>query len=558
MSEVRKLSLHPLAIHTFIKAQAGSLAKALSEAVMNSVDAFATQVDINIWTTGFSIEDNGQGFQSKDEIAAWFETLGFPHDEGNHRQYGKFGMGRAQMWAFAKTTWKSNQFVMDVDVQKKGLDYVLSESPKPFKGTRIEAVFYQPQLDAQIESTLRELQSLVAYAPGLVMVNGKAFNRNPALESWTLETPEAWFLFDKRPSLAVYNAGILVSEFGKWRYGVGGVIVTKPHITLSLNLARNAVLEAECEVWPKLLKVIKDNEPNKASKEVKAAKPSEKTLQGMAKAVKAGTVTLEKALATHPELLVNVYGRTVPRWNMLSPVIAIVPKGDVFGKYLQKTKKASTLTKECVDRFDMPLNEFRALVEEWLSAYAQYRGEHYLRSIQWTEEPEKLFPDALAGRKVLTGKDLSKEVSVCLMAWRKVVSSIVRELRKVLTPEQITQLARLSLQAGDSQASDDVLWLEANSHQLVFRQKELVRGTGSPNGGVNAQYAFSILQRLLSIIGAEDGSDSTALFTRCLTETGLGSVLTTQLRSGYVTECRSRGIDFPVRNLAVLEAVGYE
>lgn len=139
-TETRQLTLHPLAIHTFIKAQAGSLGKALSEAVMNSVDAFADRVEIDVRPNRFVIKDNGQGFQNKEEIAAWFETLGFPHDEGNHRTFGKFGMGRAQMWAFARTTWRSNEFIMDVDVQTKGLDYSLTLSANSVKGTIIEGL----------------------------------------------------------------------------------------------------------------------------------------------------------------------------------------------------------------------------------------------------------------------------------------------------------------------------------------------------------------------------------------------------------------------------------
>src|SRR5690606_5835885 len=118
--------------------------KAISEAVMNSIDACATRVDIKLNAGSMTITDDGQGFLDKTEIAAWFETMGFPHDEGNHRQFGFYGMGRAQMWAYASTVWHTNQFKMSVDVAKTALAYKLEEVLEPHRGTKIVATFYSP------------------------------------------------------------------------------------------------------------------------------------------------------------------------------------------------------------------------------------------------------------------------------------------------------------------------------------------------------------------------------------------------------------------------------
>ena len=46
MTDTRKFRMHPDLLFSVIKAQAGTLAKALMELVMNSVDAGASRIEI--------------------------------------------------------------------------------------------------------------------------------------------------------------------------------------------------------------------------------------------------------------------------------------------------------------------------------------------------------------------------------------------------------------------------------------------------------------------------------------------------------------------------------
>ncbi|WP_287923609.1 ATP-binding protein [Diaphorobacter sp.] len=60
---------------------------------MNAVDAGATKFNVTMDAKEFVVEDNGRGFQSREEIENWFECFGTPHEEGD-ATYGKFRNGR--------------------------------------------------------------------------------------------------------------------------------------------------------------------------------------------------------------------------------------------------------------------------------------------------------------------------------------------------------------------------------------------------------------------------------------------------------------------------------
>ncbi len=93
-AERRSFRMDPALLWSVIKSQAGTLAKALLELVMNSIDAGASQVSITLTGTRLKVEDDGRGFQSRTEVTSWFETFGTPHKEGDAR-WGKFRMAGA-------------------------------------------------------------------------------------------------------------------------------------------------------------------------------------------------------------------------------------------------------------------------------------------------------------------------------------------------------------------------------------------------------------------------------------------------------------------------------
>ncbi len=265
-TQKRSFGMHPHLLFDIILRQAGTLQKALLEGVMNSIDAGATECKITLDTHNFSVEDNGRGFQSHEEIKNFFETFGTPHEEGD-ATYGRFRMGRGQMMAFGRTLWRSRQFEMDVDVKNSGLDYELTEHKELFEGTRIEGKLYEPIAPSDLERTKSELRKFVAWAQIPVLLNGEQISKLPSEGKWDFEDEDAYYaLSTERSQLSVYNLGVLVSPFWAGRFGIGGTIVTKNQV--EVNFARNDI-QSTCPVFKRIQAKIKKQTGQAAKKKTK-------------------------------------------------------------------------------------------------------------------------------------------------------------------------------------------------------------------------------------------------------------------------------------------------
>lgn len=250
-------TMDPNLLVSVIKTQAGTLSKALLEGVMNSIDAGASRVDITVTKTGFTISDNGRGFESEAQIKELFGRFGTPHTEGD-ALYGRFRMGRGQLMAFAKTCWRSGDFQMEVDIEADGLTYKLSRLETPVKGCVIEGTLYNKLEDWRFTDQLSELKKFVAYTPKPVYVNGELYGACPSrLSSWTYEDEYAYYrLIQGAETLLVYNLGVFVEEMSTWRVGRGGIVVSKQ--ALKVNFARNSVMEETCPVWRRIQSRLQD------------------------------------------------------------------------------------------------------------------------------------------------------------------------------------------------------------------------------------------------------------------------------------------------------------
>ena len=244
-------TMDPNLLVSVIKAQAGTLSKAILEGVMNSVDAGAKSIEVSLDKEQFTIRDNGRGFSSEEEVKLWFGRFGTPHTE-NDAVFGRFRMGRGQMMAFARTEWVSGPFRMQVDIENKGLQYDLEALGYTAPGCEIKGTLYQPLQDYKLSTVLAELKSFVAFCPVPVHVNGTLFGAPASrLKSWTFEDEDAYYkLSQEARDLQVYNQGILVEEMGAWRIGMGGIVVSKG--PLLVNFARNSVMEDRCPRWRRI------------------------------------------------------------------------------------------------------------------------------------------------------------------------------------------------------------------------------------------------------------------------------------------------------------------
>lgn len=247
--ENRNFRMHPALLWSVIQSQAGTPEKALLEAIMNAVDANATYCDITINENGYVIKDDGRGFQSKSEIEEFFETFGTPHKEGDST-YGKFRMGRGQLFAFSTTVWKSSSFSMSVDIKSKGLSYELITDLSPVPGCTIEGKWYDRLDLSEVIRVTHELTQLAKWMQITININGKKINKIAANEAWTIETDDAYISVKSAGGLSVYNLGALVRIYPPHQFGLSGIIVSKTR--LQVNFARNDILLSECKVWKRI------------------------------------------------------------------------------------------------------------------------------------------------------------------------------------------------------------------------------------------------------------------------------------------------------------------
>lgn len=253
VAERRAFRMDPALLWSVIKSQSGTLAKAVLELVMNSIDAGGTKVLITLTTQHLVVEDDGRGFQSRKEIEDWFETFGTPHTEGDAR-WGKFRMGRGQVMAFSRNLWRSGAFEMRVDIRDLGLEYDLVDSLEPHKGCRVNAELYELLAPSELLRTIDNLRALCKYTPVPVFVNGEQISINPAGEKWTVEDDDAYYLLrDSSRQMEVYNLGVHVRDYWRGELGIGGVVVSKRQ--LNVNFARNDILVSECPVYKRIAAV---------------------------------------------------------------------------------------------------------------------------------------------------------------------------------------------------------------------------------------------------------------------------------------------------------------
>lgn len=251
----RIFDVHRGIISSVIKAQSGTLGKALMELVMNSIDAGATRVRITLTNTGFVVSDDGRGIETKEQLVRWFETFGTPHVAGD-ATFGKFRVGRGQAMGLAKTRWRTGPFIMSVDIcDGQELGYDLEETRRAVSGCSITGTLYSALSEEEFETSLRETAELVRYAAVPVFLNSKKVSRPPSTQKWTAETDDVYIRTTDEDSVAVYNLGMFVCRVPRWKIGTGGVVCSKK--SLQLSVSRNEILQNECEVWRRVQKALK-------------------------------------------------------------------------------------------------------------------------------------------------------------------------------------------------------------------------------------------------------------------------------------------------------------
>jgi hypothetical protein len=368
-SETRRFGMHANLLYDVITKQAGTLEKAILEGVMNGVDAGASRIDVTLDHRTLTIRDDGKGFVDRSEIENFFETFGTPHEEGD-ATYGRFRMGRGQLFAFGVNAWRTNSFEMDVDIKSKGLDYDLRTVPDHVQGCSITVSLYKELLPSERDSVEREIRTWIAWVSIPVTINGVVVSKNPAEGKWDVETDDAWIkLAPSKSTLAIYNLGVRVTDAPAHKYGVGGTVVSKHR--LDVNFARNDV-QSDCEVF----KRIKTELRKHADKETSGKrKLSDTEKQHLAHRLVAGDLGWDEAISA--SLFTDVEGRHFSLDALIgklwrnSHTIVSARRGDRVAIKVQQQTLATTLSTETLERFDAA--DLVELVES-LKGFCDHQG----------------------------------------------------------------------------------------------------------------------------------------------------------------------------------------
>ena len=249
-----QFELDPQIIHHIIYSQAGSIGKALIELIMNSVDANAKTVHLEVSNSGFSIKDDGHGFASREDVLRYFGRFGTPHMEGD-ATFGRFRLGRGQIMAHASTAWESNSWKMTVDTRSMGYAYDLDEMADSNPGGQVIGTWYEPLGEREFLTAVQELRDLVRYTPVTVHLNGRVITKLPTEESWEFEDDTAYYRLRREGAMAIYNQGVLVRHDPGHYWGVGGIVVSKKAI--ALNVSRTEILRKPCPIWKHIARQLK-------------------------------------------------------------------------------------------------------------------------------------------------------------------------------------------------------------------------------------------------------------------------------------------------------------
>lgn len=246
--EDRRFQMNEKLLIDTIKRQAGTLAKAILEGVMNAADAKATECHVTLTEDSLEITDNGKGMTA-DEVRKLFEVFGAPHAPEEGKVYGTFRMGRGQLFAFGANVWETTDCRMDVDIDSWNLDYRLTTGVPHQPGCRVRVQLYKKMLPSAVVETYEDIAAWCRYVPMPVLWNGKRISKDLDSEKWTHKTPEAYIRLTETGPLRVYNLGVHTCDIPNHKLGTGGIVVSLQQ--LKVNFARNDI-QHDCPVWTKI------------------------------------------------------------------------------------------------------------------------------------------------------------------------------------------------------------------------------------------------------------------------------------------------------------------
>lgn len=346
IAEKRDFRLSNHMMFHLVFSQAGTIAKGLTELYMNAEDAGSSTFELEINIDGFKVVDRGRGFKTLKEIEDWFEELGFDHAADElHRdesRFSRFGLGRAQIMAFARTQWLTNTFSMDVDIKERGFGYELLVEQAQVDGCTIIGKWYEALSFAELKTVQREFEELIRFANIPIIVNGVTVNSTNV--KWDYETDKVYIQRRTSGDMAVYNRGVLIRSYPAYQYG-SGIVVSK--VPLTLNVARNDILQSGCEVWKEVRAFLREDAVT-TSKRKQRLNDSERQL--LIDQLLSGELDYDDVRES--PLIEDVTGRKWPMNKLLRGPITVHTSGTkLAADRVQQSKQAFVLAKSMMEVF---------------------------------------------------------------------------------------------------------------------------------------------------------------------------------------------------------------
>jgi len=251
-------------LNDVMRKQSGVIQKAWLEALMNGVDANASKVIFQIDESTTKYRDDGDSMLQS-EVERYLEQFGLKDDDIKHKEFGKFRMGRGQIFNFGVNIWRARENYMivsldnesvtvqldnctttddeaiigvnngDYTVDTSGLEYALLDAEEVDSGIDITVQHYDPIED--LSNTLDEFKNLAKYISWLhgveVIVNGESLDDEPEVYE---ETKLAYFCegyTNYKTDSSVYNKGAYVDDFDLGPKSI--TIITKHDLDVTLD-----------------------------------------------------------------------------------------------------------------------------------------------------------------------------------------------------------------------------------------------------------------------------------------------------------------------------------
>lgn len=492
-SEKRRFGMHENLLKSIIKNQADSFEKSAIELVMNCIDAGASKIEMTLNRNSLTIFDDGKGFASREEVEHYFERFGTPHQKGD-AVFGRFRIGRGQLFAYAKSTWRSNSFEMFVDIENtQELTYQLRTGLPRVAGCRITAELYEPLSPSDVFRTTNTIREQVKYCPIPIIFNGERINVDATKEKWTEITDEAYIkIIPVARTFTIYNQGIFVCHEDAASYGAGGIVVSRT--ALEVNFARNAVIKSACPVWKAIRPVVAKhvNALSHRSKEKKTDSWRQHKIKEMLSW--GGDFTTSRGLAKAP-CFTDISGK---HWSLdkllYRRTITIGKRSSLVADRLQASGQAVVLDEAILSEHCRPLGfvgllrHIENLAKDLGSINCLYDASSHI--LEHLVEFDTLAATITSEHHVLAEKELTKLQAATLRSINRVQYQLALRLSMSVCPDD--RIARRRVGAMKSETSQAI----TDGRSAIYLRIDFL--SGADNGPANGiSWAVKVVNLLV-------------------------------------------------------------